>query len=116
MSLKYNAAAVQTNFPNPTALSDMKKNTARIVQLIEMAVEGYKPFLPLKFIVCPEFAHAAPVFPTLQELRSKLGVPIPNEHTERVLEKAGSTTSTSRWAQCWRSMRSIQERYSILHA
>ena len=88
MSLKYNAAAVQTNFPNPTALSDMKKNTTRIVQLIEMAVEGYKPFLPLKFIVCPEFAHAAPVFPTLQELRSKLGVPIPNEHTERVLEKA----------------------------
>ena len=88
MSLKYNAAAVQTNFPNPTVLSDMKKNTTRIVQLIEMAVEGYKPFLPLKFIVCPEFAHAAPVFPTLQELRSKLGVPIPNEHTERVLEKA----------------------------
>ena len=88
MSLKYNAAAVQTNFPNPTALSDMKKNTTRIVQLIEMAVEGYKPFLPLKFIVCPEFAHAAPVFPTLQELRCKLGVPIPNEHTERVLEKA----------------------------
>ena len=88
MSLKYNAAAVQTDFPNPTALSDMKKNTTRIVQLIEMAVEGYKPFLPLKFIVCPEFAHAAPVFPTLQELRSKLGVPIPNEHTERVLEKA----------------------------
>ena len=88
MSLRYNAAAIQTNFPNPTALSDMKKNTARIVQLIEMAVEGYKPFLPLKFVVCPEFAHAAPVFPTLQELRSKLGVPISNEHTERVLKKA----------------------------
>ena len=88
MSLKYNAAAVQTNFPNPTSRSEMKKNTARILQLIEMTVEGYKPFLPLKFIVFPEFAHAAPVFPTLQELRSKLGVPIPNQHTERVLQKA----------------------------
>ncbi len=88
MSLQYNAAAVQTSQPNPTTLSDMRKNTARVVELIDMAVQGYKPFLPLKLVVCPEFAHAAPVFPTLKELRSRLGVPIPNEHTERVVDKA----------------------------
>ena len=40
MSLRYNAAAVQTNFPNPTGRSEMKKNTARILQLVDMAVEG----------------------------------------------------------------------------
>lgn len=87
-SLKYNAAAVQTNFENPLSRKEMSRNTRRNVELLDMAVTGYKPFLPVRLVVFPEFAHAAPVYLTLRELREKLGVEIPNEHTEKVCEKA----------------------------
>lgn len=53
-----------------------------------MAVTGYRPFLPVRLVVFPEFAHAAPVYESLRELRRKLGVEIPNEHTDRFTEKA----------------------------
>lgn len=86
--LQYNGAAIQTDFENPLNRRDMKKNTARILELIELAVVGYKPFLPVKLVVFPEFAHAAPVYDSLRMLREKLGVEIPNEHTGRVVEKA----------------------------
>ncbi len=86
--LQYNAAAIQTDFSNPLSRRDMKKNTARIVELIELAVVGYKPFLPLKLVVFPEFSHAAPAYDSLKVLRQKLGVEIPNEHTEQVAKKA----------------------------
>jgi len=66
----------------------MKRNTARILQMIDQAVVGYAPFLPVKLVVFPEFAHAAPVYLTSRELREKLAVPIPNEHTERIQFKA----------------------------
>jgi formamidase len=86
--LQYYAAAIQTDMPNPTSRSAMKKNTDRICRLIEQTVVGYSPFLPVRLMVFPEFSHAAPVYDTLKELREKLGVPIPNEHTEAVLQKA----------------------------
>jgi predicted amidohydrolase len=86
--LQYNAAAIQTDFENPLTRREMKKNSARVLELIELAVIGYKPFLPVKLLVFPEFAHAAPVYDSLRKLREKLGVEIPNEHTRRVVEKA----------------------------
>lgn len=86
--LKYYAAAVQTDMPNPTGRKEMKRNTQRICYLIDQAVVGYKPFLPVRLLVFPEFAHAAPVYLTLKELREKLGVEIPNEHTEKIVAKA----------------------------
>jgi predicted amidohydrolase len=42
----------------------------------------------VRLVVFPEFAHAAPVYETLKELRSKLGVEIPNEHTAKLQQKA----------------------------
>ncbi len=87
-SLRFSAAAIQTDFENPRSRAEMKKNTARIVQLLEYAVEGYRPFLPVRLLVFPEFSHAAPVYPTLKELRDKLAVEIPNAHTERLHSKA----------------------------
>lgn len=87
-TLRYSAAAIQTDQPNPARRSDMKRNTDRILELLEMAVTGHSPFLPVRLVVFPEFAHAAPVYPTLKELRNRLGVEIPNEHTERVADKA----------------------------
>src|SRR4029453_1058269 len=35
-----------------------------------------------------EFAHAAPVFQTVEELLAELTVPIPHEHTQRLSAKA----------------------------
>ncbi len=86
--IRYSAAACQTDLPNPVDRRAMRKNTDRIVSMIDSAVAGAAPFLPVKLIVFPEFAHAAPVFPTAKELIAKLAVEIPNEHTERIREKA----------------------------
>ncbi len=86
--LQYYAAAIQTDMPNPTSRAEMKRNTARICYLIDQTVVGYSPFLPVRLLVFPEFSHAAPVYDTLAELREKLGVEIPNEHTEAIVQKA----------------------------
>ena len=86
--IRYSAAACQTDLVNPTDRSQMRKNTDRMLSMVDSAVAGSAPFLPVKLVVFPEFAHAAPVFPTVEELRHKLTVPIPNEHTERLTEKA----------------------------
>jgi predicted amidohydrolase len=86
--IRYSAAACQTDFANPLDRREMKRNTARILQIIDSAVGGAMPFLPVKLVTFPEFAHAAPVFPTVKELRDKLAVEIPNEHTEKLVQKA----------------------------
>jgi len=88
MSIRYSAAACQTDLPNPIERRHMRSNTDRMLQMIDAAVEGSAPFLPVRLVVFPEFAHAAPVFQTVQELLAKLTVPIPNEHTERLIAKA----------------------------
>src|SRR3712207_2343362 len=66
----------------------MRRNTERMLSMIDSAVAGSAPFLPVRLVVFPEFAHAAPVFPTVSELVEKLAVRIPNEHTERIELKA----------------------------
>jgi predicted amidohydrolase len=86
--LRYAAAACQTAFANPIDRRQMRTNTDRMLDMVDSAVAGSAPFLPVRLIVFPEFAHAAPVFPTVGELLQKLTVPIPNEHTERLVEKA----------------------------
>jgi len=87
-TLIYYAVACQTDLPNPVRRSEMKRNTARLVQMIDHAVVGYAPLLPVKLVVFPEFAHSAPVYLTSKELRQKLAVPIPNEHTDKMHRKA----------------------------
>ena len=66
----------------------MRANTERMLSMIDSAVAGAAPFLPVRLLVFPEFAHAAPVFATVAELIAKLAVTIPNEHTERLTQKA----------------------------
>jgi predicted amidohydrolase len=87
-TLRYSAAACQTDLPNPIERGQMRRNTGRMLQMIDSAVAGAAPFLPVRLVVFPEFAHAAPVFETLAELRQKLAVEIPNEHTEKLHAKA----------------------------
>src|ERR1044072_7959970 len=85
--LRYAAAACQTDFPHPRARGAPPRHVDRMLAMIAHAVEGYSPFLPVKLVVFPEFAHAAPVYPTATELLEKLAVPIPNEHTARYVEE-----------------------------
>ena len=86
--IRFSAAAVQTDLANPVNRPEMAKNTDRILQMIDSAVIGALPFLPVKLVVFPEFAHSAPVFEKLADLRDKLAVEIPNEHTDRLQAKA----------------------------
>src|ERR687893_420531 len=85
--LRYSVAACQTDLPNPVERRGMRANTDRMLSMIDSAVAGAAPFLPVRLVVFPEFAHAAPVFPTAAELIEKLAVAIPNEHTERLEQK-----------------------------
>ena len=62
-----------------------------MLSMIDSAVAGSAPFLPVRLVVFPEFAHAAPVFPTVAELERTLAVPVPNEHTERLTDKGRPT-------------------------
>ena len=86
--IRYAAAACQTDFANPIDRAQMRVNTDRMLAMIDAAVGGSAPFLPVRLIVFPEFAHAAPVFATVAELAGKLAVAIPNEHTDRLAVKA----------------------------
>jgi predicted amidohydrolase len=86
--VRYAAAACQTDLPNPIDRGQMRHNTDRMLAMLGAAVDGSAPFLPVRLVVFPEFAHAAPVYPTVAELRRHLAVPVPNEHTERIAERA----------------------------
>src|SRR5438876_2824084 len=86
--IRYAAAACQTDFTNPLDRPQMRANTDRMLSMIDSAVLGSGPFLPVRLVVFPEFAHAAPVFATVAELLDRLAVPIPNEHTDRLHAKA----------------------------
>lgn len=86
--LRYAAAACQVDFRNPADRAGIRPHVDRMLAMVDMAVEGYAPFLPVRLVVFPEFAHAAPVYPTAKELHEKLAVEIPNEHTERYEAKA----------------------------
>jgi predicted amidohydrolase len=86
--LRYYAAACQTDLPGPLSRSEMTRNTERMLRMIDHAVIGYAPFMPVKLVVFPEFAHVEPSYLTLKELREKLAIPIPNVQTEKLHAKA----------------------------
>jgi predicted amidohydrolase len=85
---RYYAAACQTNLPNPRRREEIAGRVDRMLAMIERAVAGYEPFFPVRLVVFPEFAHAAPIYPTVEELLDRLAITIPNEHTERYRQKA----------------------------
>jgi predicted amidohydrolase len=86
--MRYAVAACQTDFPCPADRREIASRTDRMLAMIDSAVIGYRPFFPVRLVVFPEFAHAAPVYLTVRELREKLAVTLPNEHTERYAAKA----------------------------
>jgi predicted amidohydrolase len=86
--IRYAAAACQTDLPNPRHREEMHANTTRMLAMVDAAVAGSAPFLPVRLVVFPEFAHAAPVYATVDELLDRLALEIPNEHTARLERKA----------------------------
>ena len=85
---RYYAAACQTDFPCPAGREEISTRVDRMLAMVDGAVEGYRPFFDVRLVVFPEFAHAAPRYPTAEELLARLAVPIPNEHTDRYQRKA----------------------------
>jgi predicted amidohydrolase len=85
---RYYAAACQTDLPCPRDHAEIAGRVHKLIEMIDHAVVGYAPFFDVKLLVFPEFAHAAPIYETIEELRDRLALPIPNEHTERYQRKA----------------------------
>jgi predicted amidohydrolase len=108
--IRYAAAACQTDNPSPETRVDVKRNTDRMVEMIDMTVAGHAPLLPVRLLAFPEFGHAAPRYRTVGELLEKLAVPIPNEHTDKYVAKAAEhdiyiqtatfLESDARWPGC----------------
>jgi predicted amidohydrolase len=86
--MRYAVAACQIDFPCPADRKEIANRVDRMLEMIDGAVVGYRPFFPVRLVVFPEFAHAAPIYPTVRELREKLALPLPNELIERYLAKA----------------------------
>lgn len=79
----YYAAACQTAFDCPKDRTEIGDRTSRMCDIVEQTILAYDPFFDVRLFVFPEFAHAAPIYDTVPKLRERLGVRIPNEHTER---------------------------------
>src|SRR5258708_8037265 len=91
------AAACQTDFPNPQTRTEIPDRTKRMCAIIEQTIVGYEPFFDVRLLAFPEFAHAAPIYETVAQLRKHLAVPIPNEHTtayDRLARKHGCYIQT----------------------
>lgn len=88
MIQRYHAAACQTDLPCLRDRSGIAGRVDYLLTMVDRAVLGYEPFFDVKLVVFPEFAHTAPIYSTLEELRDRLAVAIPNEHTEAYARKA----------------------------
>lgn len=83
MSNVYYAACCQTDFAAPAERRQIGERTARMCAMVEQTIAGYEPFFDVRLFAFPEFAHAAPIYNSVEELGRRLAVPVPNEHTER---------------------------------
>ena len=88
LNLRHAAAACQTDLPNPIDRAQMRVNTDRTLAMIDAAVVGSAPFLPVRLIVFPEFRARRAGLCHRRGAGPKLAVADPNEHTERLAAKA----------------------------
>ncbi|MCA9284442.1 MAG: hypothetical protein KDA22_04455 [Phycisphaerales bacterium] len=97
MTDRYYAAACQTAFECPKSREEIARRTARMCAIAEQTIVGYEPFHDVRLLAFPEFAHAAPVYDNVPQLRDRLAVPVPNEHTDayqRICAKYGCFIQT----------------------
>lgn len=85
---RYYAACCQLDLPNPATRDEIAPRVRQMLAMIDRAVAGYEPLFDVKLVAFPEFAHAAPIYPTAAELADKLALPIPNEFTDQYRAKA----------------------------
>lgn len=85
---RFYAAACQFDAPNPTTREGIAGRVRKMLDMIDYAVTGYQPFYDVKLVVFPEFAHAAPIYPSVEKLIDRLALPVPNEFTDRYHQKA----------------------------
>jgi predicted amidohydrolase len=85
-SLRYLAAACQTDRFNPRKRIEIPANVSHMLTMAERAISGYKPFGDVRLLVFPEYSHAAPVYDTVAQIIDRLAEPIPNAHTDRYVE------------------------------
>ncbi len=102
-SLRYAVVACQTDLPCPRDRTGISAAVEHMLGMIDRVVVGYAPFAPVRLVVFPEFAHAAPIYPTAGELLDRLAVPIPNEHLDRYAARArqhGVYIQTGSFLEC----------------
>jgi formamidase len=95
--MRFHAAACQTDFPCPDHRTAIGERTRRMCEIVEQTILGYEPFFDVRLLAFPEFAHAAPIYASVDELRNKLALPVPNEHTdayEKLARKYGCYIQT----------------------
>lgn len=51
--IRYSVAACQTDLANPLERREMRRNTERMLSMIDSAVAGAAPFLPVRLVVFP---------------------------------------------------------------
>jgi len=85
---RYYAAACQLDLPCPASREEIPERVRRLLALVDRAVQGYEPFFPVRLLVFPEFAHAAPIYSAVEELRNRLAVELPGEHTDAYARRA----------------------------
>src|SRR5258708_6635497 len=71
--IRYSAACCQTDLSNPIDRGQMRANTDRMLSMIDSAVAGAAPSLPVRLLVFPGFPHPAPVFVTGAGLSGRPG-------------------------------------------
>lgn len=86
--LRYAVALCQTDFACPKTRDEIGARVDRMLEMIDGAVIGYRPFFPVRLVVFPEFAHCAPIYQSLHELKRHLAVELPNEHLDRYIARA----------------------------
>jgi len=80
---RFYVACCQTDLPVVRSHEQIRQRVDRMADMIEHAVLGYEPFFDVRLVLFPEFAHGPPIYMTIDKLRERLAVPVPNEHTDR---------------------------------
>ncbi len=82
------AAACQWDRPGARDRDAIARNVDRMVEMTRCAVAGYRPLHKIDLVVFPEFAWCPPVYDRLEQLVEHLALPVPNEHTDRLVKLA----------------------------
>ncbi len=61
--IRYSAAACQTDLPNPLGRKEMTSNTDRMLSMVDSAMAGAAPFLPVRLVVAANQGAALRRYP-----------------------------------------------------